>query len=179
MKQILAIPKLAFDNNFEGEDFSKLEHMAFISILDIDNNEKKYDTSQSNFLQVKMWDIESDLFEDGKLKYEKPSEEELTKIVLFIMRNSNKKVFVIHCSAGISRSGAVATFLYDKFYDEVEKDRFRRENKNIQPNLFILNSLKRIDESDLIHISCSNFKGILNENSKCENCGKSEFEHKF
>jgi predicted protein tyrosine phosphatase len=54
----------------------------------------------------------------------------------------------VHCSAGISRSGAVATFLYDKFFMEIDKEVFRRENKYITPNLFILKRLKYLDENE-------------------------------
>ena len=53
--------------------------------------------------------------------------------------------YIDHCSAGISRSGAVATFLYDKFLSEIDKEQFRRENKYIRPNLYILTRLKSLD----------------------------------
>jgi predicted protein tyrosine phosphatase len=57
----------------------------------------KFDTDIENFLQVKMWDIEEDLFENGALKYEKPSETELQRIVDFINKNNAKSSFIIHC----------------------------------------------------------------------------------
>ena len=115
MKQIKAIPKLVFDKHFTDKEFKYYDYACFISILDIDNNEQKFDKSIDNFLQVKMWDIEEDLFENGYLKYEKPNDNELKMIVDFINKHKDKSVFMVHCSAGISRSGAVATFLFDKF----------------------------------------------------------------
>lgn len=145
MKQVKAIPKLVFDKNFTDKEFKYYDYACFISILDIDNNEQKFDKSIDNFLQVKMWDIEEDLFENGELKYEKPNDNELKNIVDFINKHKDKSVFIIHCSAGISRSGAVATFLYDKFLSEIDKEQFRRENKYIRPNLYILNRLKSLD----------------------------------
>ena len=145
MKQINAIPKLVFDNHFTDKEFKYYDYACFISILDIDNNEQKFDKSIDNFLQVKMWDIEEDLFENGELKYEKPNDNELKNIVDFINKHKDKSVFIVHCSAGISRSGAVATFLYDKFLSEIDKEQFRRENKYIRPNLYILNRLKSLD----------------------------------
>ena len=149
MKQIKAIPKLVFDNHFTDKEFKYYDYACFISILDIDNNEQKFDKSIDNFLQVKMWDIEEDLFENGELKYEKPNDNELKKIVDFINKHKDKSVFIVHCSAGISRSGAVATFLYDKFLSEIDKEQFRRENKYIRPNLYILNRLKSLEQSFL------------------------------
>jgi predicted protein tyrosine phosphatase len=145
MKQIRALPKMVFDERFTNELFKYYSFAAFISILDCDNFERKFDTNIENFLQVKMWDIEEDVFEKGDLKYEKPNETELIRIVNFINKHQEKTAFIIHCSAGISRSGAVATFLYDKFFTEIEKAVFRRENKFIRPNLYILKRLKELD----------------------------------
>lgn len=146
MKQIKAIPKYIFDSNFTDKEFIYYDYACFISILDCDNDEQKFDKSIDNFLQVKMWDIEEDIFEDGQLKYEKPKIEEIQKIVDFINRHKDKSVFMVHCSAGISRSGAVAIFLYDKFRTEIDKDRFYRENMQIFPNLYILGKLKSLDK---------------------------------
>lgn len=145
MKKIKAIPKLVFDKHFTDKEFKYYDYACFISILDIDNNEQKFDKSIDNFLQVKMWDIEEDLFENGNLKYEKPSDNELKKIVDFIIKHKDKSVFMVHCSAGISRSGAVVTFIREKFLSEVDKEIFMKENKFIQPNLYILNQLKSLD----------------------------------
>lgn len=71
MKNIKAITKKQFDDNFNNDEFRYYSYACFISILDVDNNEKKFDLSVDNFLQVKMWDIEEDVFnEDNKLIYE-------------------------------------------------------------------------------------------------------------
>jgi predicted protein tyrosine phosphatase len=145
MKQIQAIPKMLFDKHFTNKEFKHYDYACFISILDVDNDEQKYDKSADNFLQVKMWDIEEDLFDGEKLKYGKPSDEELRKVVDFINKHADKSAFIVHCSAGISRSGAVATFLYDKFLPEVDKRQFARENRCINPNLYILNRLRQLD----------------------------------
>lgn len=148
MKQIRAIPKMVFDDRFNNEIFKSYSFGAFISILDCDNPEAKYDTTIENFLQVKMWDIEADIIQNGEIQYLKPPDSELQRIVDFINKHNDKSSFIIHCSAGISRSGAVATFLYDKFFIEVDKEVFRRENKYIRPNLYILNRLKYLDENE-------------------------------
>ncbi len=153
MKQIKAIPKQLFENNFSNKEFEYYDYACFISILDNDNDEKRYEGAVDNFLQVKMWDIERDAKDTDGTIYEKPPDIELKKIVDFVNKHKDKSVFVIHCTAGVSRSGAVATFLYDKFLSEIDKEKFRYENIHIVPNLYILNRLKELDkESDKLKI---------------------------
>lgn len=139
MKNIRALPKYVFDSLFKDLDFSSYKKTCFISILDLDNDENKWNKSD-NFLQVRMWDVDKTVS-----KYELPNDLELKKIVDFINLNKDKDNFIIHCSAGISRSGAVALFIHDKFIDCIDKDKFRRENNQILPNLYILNKLKEFD----------------------------------
>lgn len=146
MKQIKAIPKRVFDEHFTNKEFKYYNYACFISILDIDNDEQNFNLSIENFLQVKMWDIEMDVkdIKTGET-YEKPSDIELQKIIDFVNKHKDKSVFMIHCSAGISRSGAVATFIRDKFISEIDKEKFNSENKYIQPNLYVLKRLKELD----------------------------------
>ena len=146
MKKIQAISKASFDNNFTSEIMSSYNYACFISILDIDNNEEKFDKTIDNFLQVKMWDIEENEVGNGLVFYEKPSESELQKIVNFVNKHKDKTVFIVHCSAGISRSGAVVRYISEKFYDEVDFDFYKKNNKQIQPNLYILKTLKKLDK---------------------------------
>lgn len=146
MKQILAIPKYTFDKHFSNKEFKYYDYGCFISILDVDNYEQNFDLSIGNFLQVRMWDIEEDIVQNNGCVLEKPSDIELKKIVDFVNKHKDKSSFIVHCSAGISRSGAVATFIKDKFHDEVDSENFNRNNKNIQPNLYILKKLKELDK---------------------------------
>lgn len=53
----------------------------------------------------------------------------------------NKKTCVVHCEAGISRSGAVGTFICD--YTESDWNEFIHTNPQIHPNIVILNKLKK------------------------------------
>ena len=62
-----------------------------------------------------------------------------------INKGKDKSVLVIHCDGGVSRSGAVSTFLND-YYGLDFKD-FKRLNPQIKPNHYILRVLK--EESGL------------------------------
>lgn len=149
MKQIQAISKKLFDENFTDEKFKYYDYACFISILDVDNNEHKFDLTIDNFLQVRMWDIEKDIYNKNDITYKKPSHTELEKIVKFVNKHKDKICFIVHCSAGISRSGAVVTFIKEKFINEVDIDKFNKENKYIQPNLYVLKKLREIDHKYL------------------------------
>jgi predicted protein tyrosine phosphatase len=108
-----------------------------------------------------MWDIEEDLYElkdeygfghssdavNGTLLYGKPEDTELQKIVDFVEKNKNAKAFFVHCSAGISRSGAVGRYLAFKFNEEVNHKEFHSMNPNILPNLYIYNRLLNLDKT--------------------------------
>lgn len=147
MKNIRAIPLDYFFEQVSNEYIKAQTNWCFISILDPsdDLNDSKYDKTLDNFLQVKMWDVKEDIYCDGELIYEKPTDEALQQITDFINKHSSKQAFIIHCTAGISRSGAVARFVFDKFAGDVDVLQFNEGNKYIRPNQYILERLKEID----------------------------------
>lgn len=64
------------------------------------------------------------------------------QLVKFINRLKDRiELFVVHCDAGISRSGAVGTWLCD--YLRLDYNEFKRENPHILPNQHILDVLRR------------------------------------
>jgi predicted protein tyrosine phosphatase len=72
------------------------------------------------------------------------------KLYNFIKANKDKHLSVIHCGAGISRSGAIGTFIFD-MYGETTYEEFKRKNPRIEPNqhiLKLLNEQRRKDESE-------------------------------
>lgn len=141
-KKIKIVPKYIFDQSVTNELIqSKIENTSFISILDPDNEEILY-VESPNFLQVKMWDVEMDVKDIiTNETYPRPQDEELEKIVKFV-NNNKEKDFYIHCSAGISRSGAVGRFIQELF--EIDSKQFYKDNPYIKPNLYILKRLKEL-----------------------------------
>jgi len=64
------------------------------------------------------------------------------KLYEFIKRNKEKSMAIVHCAAGISRSGAVGTFIFDLYGREsMTWDEFKRKNPQIEPNQHILRLL--------------------------------------
>lgn len=63
------------------------------------------------------------------------------KLYEFIKKNSNKSIAVVHCGAGISRSGAVGTFIYELYGNDTWED-FKRLNWKIHPNAYVLKLLR-------------------------------------
>jgi predicted protein tyrosine phosphatase len=144
MKRIYALSKKMFDSYVTNKIISHNSKSCYISILDVDNIENKYELDNDNFLQVKISDTEEDIFVDGNLKYQKPSDIELNRIVDFVHKNADKNNFIIHCSAGISRSGAVATYISYKYINDIDSYEFMLDNKHILPNKYILKRLMEL-----------------------------------
>ena len=69
------------------------------------------------------------------------SSKQAKDIVNFIEDNKNKNSFFIHCGAGISRSGAIASIIYDylRLEDEIKIEPIYP----MTPNYYVRNMLKR------------------------------------
>ena len=67
------------------------------------------------------------------------SKEQAKQIIEFVNENQNAKGFIIHCAAGISRSGAVGQWIIDLF--EGDQGKFERTNPHIFPNGYIIRTL--------------------------------------
>lgn len=73
------------------------------------------------------------------------NKEHAVKIITFINELEDvegEEHLIVHCDAGISRSGAVATFLSD--YLSLNKEIFNQMNIGIMPNIYILNMLREM-----------------------------------
>lgn len=63
------------------------------------------------------------------------------KLIEFIEANKGKKQWILHCTAGISRSGAVGEFLADYF--GISYHLFKRDNPQVKPNALVKNILRK------------------------------------
>jgi len=162
------------NHNFTDDNIEEQRNTAFISIIATKSCNEEYiikkhgvDTKHwfkekhSNVLNLEFDDIEEDLIFSNGVVYKTITTEQADKIIGFIDKNNNKD-FLIHCYAGISRSGAVALFLND-FYDWIDKETFQLDYENrIHPNQKVYHELKMaLDRFNGIE----NYKDIWNINN--------------
>ena len=72
--------------------------------------------------------------------------EQAKELYEFIKINKDKSRAIIHCGAGISRSGAIGVFihsLYGNNSPEMTYEEFKRKNPRILPNSYVLRLLNR------------------------------------
>ena len=124
---------------------------AFISICCTDECRQYYlddkidhyfKQNNSNVLNIEFDDLTEDKVWNG-YQLKALTEEQAKQIVDFIDLNNGKNIY-IHCTAGISRSGAVATFIRDFYLTKEEQKVFDFNNPSIRPNNHVLSLLKRV-----------------------------------
>lgn len=140
-----------FNNNINDETVSEFKDTAFISIIGSEECRKYYNNNDKihwfknehdNVLNLEFDDVTEDVINDN-VKFTSMTIEQAKKCVDFIDRNKGK-TFIVHCFAGISRSGAVSQFIYDFYNDENIYEKFKEYNSHIMPNNYVLTLLKRV-----------------------------------
>lgn len=122
------------------DQFSK---SIFISICGHgDNHYFKF--NHDNVLNIKFDDLSDEEFKRvNRADLVLFTEEHARKIIAFLEKNRDKNYCWVHCAAGVSRSGAVGTFINDHFSD-VHYFNFMDANRNIKPNSYILSVLNKV-----------------------------------
>jgi predicted protein tyrosine phosphatase len=130
------------DNNVELKD------AMFISINNIDQ-ESYFNKEHDNVKIMCFGDYGEEILKTKINRSENPifDEQMAKELYEFIKKNKDKKFAILHCGAGISRSGAIGTFLYE-LYGDGNYSEFKRKNKRIQPNIHMLKLLRKVYEQD-------------------------------
>lgn len=134
--------------NVEDQD------IAFISINNQDDHEAPYFPENKKNVKVMVFaDIDQDtyvpLVGTGKTELVKAfTMEQARELYGFIKVNMKRQGFLVHCTAGVARSGAVATFIND--FAKGSYSDFIRKNPSIQPNTHVLQLLRKAHEEDLL-----------------------------
>lgn len=142
--------ELCNNNNWSDDNVESLTDSAFISVVCTEDVVKYYNGEISgehwfkknhpNVLNIEFDDVLYDIIvNDTEAKA--LSQEQAQEIVDFIERNKGKD-FYIHCTAGISRSGAIGTFIAEN-YDEY-KGSLDKYNSYLKPNGDVLCKLNSI-----------------------------------
>lgn len=110
-----------YNRNVIHKDFIEKQDFAIISVGNIESDEGHTDEAlylngcnnhwlpdTNNVLNINFNDVGEN--EEGSF-----NELQAQEVLCFIEDNREKSQWFIHCSAGISRSGAIASYLYDWF----------------------------------------------------------------
>lgn len=118
---------------------------AFISIHEPKRLPELFGDASDSFLDesenvLNLWfnDCEEDLPDVESVLFD---EEMGRKLINFIEKNKDKKQWVLHCTAGISRSGAIGEFLADYF--GIAYHLFKRDNSQVKPNTLVKNIMRK------------------------------------
>ena len=138
--KVFIMPKFFFEQAIDGIEKSSKD-VFYLSINNPDDEDKTPIREDSDtFKSMWFYDIDEDIYDEVKdFTYKTISDEQVDELYDFIMKNKDKKNFVVHCTAGISRSGAVGEFVNDLF--GIPYAEFRKQNPNIIPNTYIKKKL--------------------------------------
>ena len=132
--------------NIGDTEINKLKNIFIISILDSSGMlcTPLFEREHNNVLTLVFDDVVSDGERSRTVKGNTIAyTEEQNRILFdFIQRNKDMEICYVHCTAGVSRSGAVGTFIND-LYGEDHKEYIKR-NPMVSPNPMILGMLERI-----------------------------------
>ena len=140
MKEICILPRHFFEdtmkqNKVNDNNVIEYKESCFISINDI-GKKSYFSKNNDNVLRLFFHDIS---IEDNDEYNKCITENDIKQLIEFIVRNKDSN-FVIHCEAGISRSGAIGLFIND-YFNVMNKKEFKKINFNIHPNKYIYNEL--------------------------------------
>lgn len=139
--QIMSEAGLTADNVVD-----KVDHAAFISIIspDIPAESHYFERDTPNVLNLE--------FDDADEEIEKAYRHTMSPVHLFSIEDANKIIdfvqsnigmdFYVHCTAGVSRSGAVGYFIRQMTNSNFED--FCIHNPQITPNGYILKILNEV-----------------------------------
>ena len=148
MNKIIAASLFEFNRLLDKHtDLNSL--FAFISIQDPDAqhcDQYRFRTSSPGVLVMQFYDINQRITDLDGTVYEPMTDVQAHEILRFIEANRQRH-FLVHCTAGIARSGAVATFIHEYLTERNKEyvttyEEFKRDNRQIIPNLHVLTQLR-------------------------------------
>lgn len=136
MKNIFVLSRHDFKKLLSELTEQQFASSAFISIHDpIGQNSDVILDAHSNVLNLWFDDVEEGGVDIVGCPFIVFDEQMAEKISEFVERNLDKHNFIVHCTIGISRSGAVGDVL--STYFDVPYDMFKRNNPKVIPNAVV------------------------------------------
>jgi len=139
---------LMVDNGITDENVEKRTGIVLISINDSSREETYFKENHINVIVMKFDDIEreGEVSPTNKGECKVFDDAMAQELYEFIKRNRDRETCIVHCEAGISRSGAVGSFVNG--YTQGDWERFKRENSFISPNGRVLRMLNHAKYND-------------------------------
>ena len=149
--KIIILPKFMFEQSIDGIEKTGKD-IFYVSINNPDDEDKTPIRPDSdNFKSLWFYDIDEKIVDEIKgVEYNPISDEQVKELYEFLMFNKDRDYLVVHCTAGVSRSGAVGEFMNDLF--GIPHSEFKKENPFIIPNIYMK---KKLNE---LHNVNNNFK---------------------
>jgi len=116
------------------ENFLTLENKKFLSSIGMKES-----------LSLCFWDISNNaqiLEQYPHARLFSIEQAELVVGMISIANQQDDSTLILHCDAGISRSGAIGSFAADFLRLDMEK--FRKDNPDIMPNHYVLSVLNKV-----------------------------------
>lgn len=135
MRRVFALSQERFSNlNCNDDTVEKFEDSYFISIFG-SNVSPFFNQTHPNVLLIQTDDIDQP--HDDLLLF---TNDQAKETIEFLRCLPDDFTLVVHCGAGVCRSGAVADFASSMLH--VDYNTFKNDNPHILPNIYILQTLR-------------------------------------
>jgi len=136
MRKVLAMMRQRFaDLNCNDENVEDFENSWFISMYGSSEESPFFKQPHKNVLLLQVDDIDKE-HEDLILF----TKDQAQQVFEFFKKLGDDFSLIIHCGAGVSRSGAIAEFA--RVFFNLNYDEFKNDNPHILPNIHIVQTLR-------------------------------------
>lgn len=133
--------KYVADGLIEKNKDKKVFYLSINNPDDVDKTPFREDSK--DFKSMWFYDIEeSFIHHKSGITYDVITDNQLQEIYDYLIEHKDYDYFIVHCTAGVSRSGAVGAFANDLFGEVYQT--FKSRNKSINPNSYISSKLKEL-----------------------------------
>lgn len=149
IEKIVVVPRLIIEYCINDDSISYWENWSLISISTTEeqivaDKENLMHKGCNDFLECVFADVTKKEYDNSKGLIDAIlfSKETAQRIIGYIEKiKDTSDILVVHCDAGISRSGAVGLFACR--YLGLDESKFRKEN-NVLPNIYVMDVLNEV-----------------------------------
>jgi predicted protein tyrosine phosphatase len=157
MNKIKAVSFVEFKAIIKQDVRYDLTNTALISIQEPCGKEvyfQHHKLNDHNFLTMQFYDIDEPVRDFNTSKSLYPIEGHQAIMIFNFVKNRKNMNFLIHCTAGIHRSGAVAQFIHEYLTEHgkeyaTSQEEFNEQNPKIKPRKFVLSLLREVSGLEL------------------------------